>query len=277
MVCDDSFFRNFSLNGHNCTIIQCGDKNELRIDNQTFEHLYNLERNKQFFSKNPEPTSSFYMAKSNKIEKNQPGITKNNFYQAQQNNNQPSLFNFNIKPASEATNHETKKFQFKINELHNVGYKVQPMTSTNTNSSQQQQSTGTNLLDFDVGASSAPSQQPQPANPIESQPAASSSNDLFDVFGTSSNTTAPQMNMNQNSNMNNNNLFGGDFNGINFNMNVQQPATPNLYNQIDLTSSSNGLPAQNQFNTMQMYNTAPMSNQNSNNPQINNQLNSLFN
>ena len=47
----------------------------------------------------------------------------------------------------------------------------------------------------------------------------------------------------------------------------------NLYNQIDL--SSNGLPPKNQFNTMQMYNTAPMNNQN--NPQINNQLNSLFN
>lgn len=242
----------------------------MRIDNQTFEHLYNLERNRQFFSSNPEPTSSFYMAKSNKIEKNQPGITKNNFYQAQQNNNQPSLFNFNIKPASEATNHETKKFQFKINEVHNVGYKAQPMT--NINFSQPQQSTGTNLLDFDVGASSAPSQQPQQVNPIENQPVASSSNDLFDVFGTNTNSTAPQMNMNQNLNSNNN-VLGGDFNGINFNMNVQQQTTPNLYNQIDL--SSNGLPAQNQFNTMQMYNTAPMNNQNS--PQINNQLNSLFN
>ena len=52
-----------------------------------------------------------------------------------------------------------------------------------------------------------------------------------------------------------------------------KPVTYIFHNQIDL--SSNGLPAQNQFNTMQMYNTAPMNNQNS--PQINNQLNSLFN
>ena len=270
LVCDESFFRNFTLNGHNCTIIQCGDKNELRIDNQTFEHLYNLERNKQFFSSNPEPTSSFFTAKSNKIEKNQPGITNKNFYQSQQNNNQPSLFNFNIKPASEVANHQTKKFQFKINEVHNVGYKAQPiMTYTNNT---QQQSGGTNLLDFDA-TQQQPVQQSQPlmqSNPIETAPVASTSNDLFDVFG--SNQNVPQMNMNVNTN-NNNNILGGDFNGINFNMNAQQSQTPNMYNQIDLTSSSTA--PQSQFNTM--YGNVPMNNQSSTNPQINNQINSLFN
>ena len=269
LVCDESFFRNFTLNGHNCTIIQCGDKNELRIDNQTFDHLYNLERNKQFFSSNPEPTSSFFTAKSNKIEKNQPGITNKNFYQSQQNNNQPSLFNFNIKPASEVANHQTKKFQFKINEVHNVGYKAQPiMTYTNNT---QQQSGGTNLLDFDA-TQQQPVQQSQPlmqSNPIETAPVASTSNDLFDVFG--SNQNVPQMNMNVNTN--NNNILGGDFNGINFNMNAQQSQTPNMYNQIDLTSSSTA--PQSQFNTM--YGNVPMNNQSSTNPQINNQINSLFN
>ena len=268
LVCDESFFRNFTLNGHNCTIIQCGDKNELRIDNQTFDHLYNLERNKQFFSSNPEPTSSFFTAKSNKIEKNQPGITNKNFYQSQQNNNQPSLFNFNIKPASEVANHQTKKFQFKINEVHNVGYKAQPiMTYTNNT---QQQSGGTNLLDFDA-TQQQPVQQSQPlmqSNPIETAPVASTSNDLFDVFG--SNQNVPQMNMNVNTN---NNILGGDFNGINFNMNAQQSQTPNMYNQIDLTSSSTA--PQSQFNTM--YGNVPMNNQSSTNPQINNQINSLFN
>ena len=270
LVCDESFFRNFTLNGHNCTIIQCGDKNELRIDNQTFDHLYNLERNKQFFSRNPEPTSSFFTTKSNKIEKNQPGITNKNFYQSQQNNNQPSLFNFNIKPASEVANHQTKKFQFKINEVHNVGYKAQPiMTYTNNT---QQQSGGTNLLDFDA-TQQQPVQQSQPlmqSNPIETAPVASTSNDLFDVFG--SNQNVPQMNMNVNTN-NNNNILGGDFNGINFNMNAQQSQTPNMYNQIDLTSSSTA--PQSQFNTM--YGNVPMNNQSSTNPQINNQINSLFN
>ena len=270
LVCDESFFRNFTLNGHNCTIIQCGDKNELRIDNQTFDHLYNLERNKHFFSSNPEPTSSFFTAKSNKIEKNQPGITNKNFYQSQQNNNQPSLFNFNIKPASEVANHQTKKFQFKINEVHNVGYKAQPiMTYTNNT---QQQSGGTNLLDFDA-TQQQPVQQSQPlmqSNPIETAPVASTSNDLFDVFG--SNQNVPQMNMNVNTN-NNNNILGGDFNGINFNMNAQQSQTPNMYNQIDLTSSSTA--PQSQFNTM--YGNVPMNNQSSTNPQINNQINSLFN
>ena len=65
----------------------------------------------------------------------------------------------------------------------------------------------------------------------------------------------------------------GDFNGINFNMNAQQSQTPNMYNQIDLTSSSTA--PQSQFNTM--YGNVPMNNQSSTNPQINNQINSLFN
>ena len=117
LVCDESFFRNFTLNGHNCTIIQCGDKNELRIDNQTFDHLYNLERNKQFFSSNPEPTSSFFTAKSNKIEKNQPGITNKNFYQSQQNNNQPKeITDDKTKPIVKENNRNSSKKETDINQ-----------------------------------------------------------------------------------------------------------------------------------------------------------------
>lgn len=305
IISDESFFRNFSLNGHNCTIIQCGEKNELRIDNQTFEHLYNLERNKQFFSNNPEPTSSFYMSKSNKIVKN-PGVNQNNFYQNQNNNtqsNQPKLFNFNIKPASESIAHENKKFSFKINGVHNVSYKENPI-STQTNTSSVPSQTNSNLLDLDVGNSATNSNV---VTPIETKttPSSNTNNDLFDVFGSSTNTN-PTLNMNIN------NGFPGMNSG--FNMNIQAnpmnnlnlqpqvPTNPNPYSQmgqpnyVDLSSpnsmnfnSNLSVTAPNQFNTsnsinnnFQINNQLGGNNMNLNqdmnkgNFQINNDLNSLF-
>ena len=46
---DGNFIHNFEIDGHPCVIIQYGDKIELRIDNQSFTHLYNLQKNKYFF------------------------------------------------------------------------------------------------------------------------------------------------------------------------------------------------------------------------------------
>ena len=46
---DGSFFKNFDIGGHIFSIIQYRKKFELRIDNQSFTHLYNLEKNKNFF------------------------------------------------------------------------------------------------------------------------------------------------------------------------------------------------------------------------------------
>lgn len=310
LICDESFFRNFSLNGHNCTIIQCGDKNELRIDNQTFEHLYNLERNKQFFSKNPEPTSSFFTSKSNKIVKN-PGVNQNNFYQNQNNNNQgnqPKLFNFNIKPASESIAHENKKFSFKINEVHNVSYKENPTSSAQTNTLSIPSQTNSNLLDLDIGNST----NNNTVNPIENNTLPptntnNTNNDLLDVFGSSSNTNPP-LNMNIN-----NGGFNTDMNS-GFNMNIQtnpmnnlnlQPQVhinPNPYSQmgqpnfVDLSSpntmnfnSNLSVTAPNQFNAPNnINNNFQINNQfgghnmninqdmNKGNIQINNDLNSLF-
>ena len=46
---DGSFLKNFDIGEHIFSIIQYGEKFELRIDNQSFTHLYNLEKNKNFF------------------------------------------------------------------------------------------------------------------------------------------------------------------------------------------------------------------------------------
>ena len=150
MVCEESFFRTFDLLGHSCTIIQCGDKKELRIDNQTFEHLYNLERNKQFFTNNPEPTSSIYQSKPLFNEKKSNAGINNNFYQ-QENSNKPKLFSFNIKPVGEAHHSEGKNFTFKINENQRTHVSTLPVNAV---SSQQQTkpANNVNLIDFDAPA-----------------------------------------------------------------------------------------------------------------------------
>ena len=49
------------------TIIQYGDTIELRIDNQSFTHLYNLQKNKELFAGEKCPTSKVNVVKSNNI------------------------------------------------------------------------------------------------------------------------------------------------------------------------------------------------------------------
>ena len=58
-----NLIHNFEIDGHACAIIQYGDKIELRIDNQSFTHLYNLQKNKQMFAGEKGPTSNTYVAK----------------------------------------------------------------------------------------------------------------------------------------------------------------------------------------------------------------------
>ena len=62
---DGSFLKNFEIDGHIFSVIQYGEKFELRVDNQSFTHLYNLEKNKNFFSSDFDPTSKTQIADSN--------------------------------------------------------------------------------------------------------------------------------------------------------------------------------------------------------------------
>lgn len=197
-----SFFRSFDLNGHNCTIIQYGEKNELRIDNQSFSHLYNLERNKTFFSENSGPTSKSMQSKSLPLSKaNQYGISNNFYGNNAPKDDKPPLFSFSIKPVDHS-HQPQKQFQFKSDiSSSSCSPSQQQQHQQNTNHPQE-----INLLGIDDM-----SNQPIPDkvyNIVEESK--SNSNDLFDVFGnnnTITTTTTPMMN---NNNINTNaNIYNG--------------------------------------------------------------------
>ena len=78
------FILNIQLDGHNVTINKTFDKVDLRIDSESFEHIYNLERNKLFYNQNPEPT--VYRTVSNSVDNSNNFNLKDHFYSHQ---NQP--------------------------------------------------------------------------------------------------------------------------------------------------------------------------------------------
>ena len=129
---DGNFIHNFEIDGHPCVIIQYGDKIELRIDNQSFTHLYNLQKNKQLFAGEKGPTSNIYVAKpynsygstDNKNKDN----TESTFYKVNkpEEENKPKLFNFEIKKDSGNKSHGFGKFKFGQN-------KDKPSFNSNTN------------------------------------------------------------------------------------------------------------------------------------------------
>ena len=95
-----NFIHNFEIDGHACVIIQYGDKIELRIDNQSFTHLYNLQKNKELFAGEKGPTSNTYVAKPyNSYSSNEDKHTESAFYKVNkpEEENKPKLFNFEIK------------------------------------------------------------------------------------------------------------------------------------------------------------------------------------
>ncbi len=115
---DVAFSKSFEIGRYSCTIIQHGEKYELRVDNQSFSHLMDLEKNRVFFSASQNPTSSTYSSKpvntSNKIAFGMGQLNSQN-----ESSQRPSgLFNFSIKPnvaqkrLSEMSSHEfnTNKF-----------------------------------------------------------------------------------------------------------------------------------------------------------------------
>ena len=85
---DGSFLKNFEIDGHIFSVIQYGERCELRIDNQSFSHLYNLEKNKNFFSGEGDPTSKTEVAQTYKDDDNPPlNNDENNVYNFKYNDN----------------------------------------------------------------------------------------------------------------------------------------------------------------------------------------------
>ena len=93
---DISFSKSFEIGKYSCTIIQHGEKYELRIDNQSFSHLLDLEKNRVYFSSSNIPTSNSYVSKpTNVSSKIAFGTGQMNQQNSTQKHN--SLFNFSIK------------------------------------------------------------------------------------------------------------------------------------------------------------------------------------
>ena len=141
---DDSYLKNFEIDGHIFSVIQLGDKFELRVDNQSFTHLYNLEKNKNFFTGDIDPTSKTQIA-DNKTGDIISEKNENNFYIFKSYENdgkeKQTLFNFKIKIDENKANSGLKKFKF--------GPGIKPSNNKfNKNINNNQNNTNKDLLGF---------------------------------------------------------------------------------------------------------------------------------
>jgi len=158
-----NFIHNFEIDGHACVIIQYGDKIELRIDNQSFTHLYNLQKNKQLFAGEKGPTSNVYIAKpfnsygsSDDRDKQKTGeaIYKVNNPEEE---NKPKLFNFEIKKGNSNKSHGfNSKFKFGANKDNTSSSNFNQNNNNNINNNSNNNNKGNiDLLGFqDQGSNS---------------------------------------------------------------------------------------------------------------------------
>lgn len=155
---DLAFSKTFDVGSHSCTIIQHGEKFELRIDNQVFTHMMDLEKNKFHFGKSSAPTSISITSEMISPQPTRIGFGIANIgHQTKQSKSESSapMFSFSIKPACNTPN--TKKFS-ETNPV--MGFNKQNLdrhssASSNYNNKsdniEQHQSTpssNSNLLDF---------------------------------------------------------------------------------------------------------------------------------
>ena len=270
-----NFIHNFEIDGHACVIIQYGDKIELRIDNQSFTHLYNLQKNKELFAGEKGPTSNTYVAKPyNSYSSNEDKHTESAFYKVNkpEEENKPKLFNFEIKKNTGNKNSGGfNKFKF-------GGNKNQSNTSSNTNNNNNQvnsnnynkngnnggnidllgfqdnqntnqnnanNANNNNLLDFGVNNNN--------------QNQSNNGNDIFNLMGNNT------QNQNQQNNMNNNNQFNNIFLQITDGTNQEPKFDQNNLGFLDFNNNNIT-----NNNNMNMNNQGQQINQSNNNNNQNN-------
>ena len=271
-----NFIHNFEIDGHACVIIQYGDKIELRIDNQSFTHLYNLQKNKELFAGEKGPTSNTYVAKPyNSYSSNEDKHTESAFYKVNkpEEENKPKLFNFEIKKNTGNKNSGGfNKFKFggnknqsnaSCNTNNNNNNQVNSNNNNkngnnggnidllgfqdnqNTNQNNANNANNNNLLDFGVNNNN--------------QNQSNNGNDIFNLMGNNT------QNQNQQNNMNNNNQFNNIFLQITDGTNQEPKFDQNNLGFLDF--NNNNL-ANN--NNMNMNNQGQQINQNNNNNNQNN-------
>ena len=300
---EGNFIHNFEIDGHPCVIIQYGDKIELRIDNQSFTHLYNLQKNKQLFAGEKGPTSNIYVAKPyNSYGSSEQNDNKNNenaIYKVNkpEEENKPKLFNFEIKKDTGNKSHGfNTKFKFGQNKGQSASTSNQNNFNNNQNNNndnqnnnkgnidllgfQEQESNvnnndnnninnNNNLLDFSNNNNSNVNNQ-------NMQNTQKSGNDIFDLFGNSNNN---QNNNNNQNSSNNNNPYNNIFLELSDGTNQKPNFDQNNLGFLDLNNNTNNnnninnnIMNNNNFNNFQNQQT----NQNSNSTTQNQQNNGVI-
>ena len=150
--CKSVFSHDFEVEGHHCVIIQYADKYELRIDGESFTHLYNLQKNKELFEK----SQTTNLQNNNKLDKVSNKTQENEkcsemiFYKKNKTieNNEHYLFNFKIKKSKEQKSTGFKNlFKFgKHKEKYNT---VNISNDSNIFKNKTEANINKNLLDFD--------------------------------------------------------------------------------------------------------------------------------
>ena len=243
-----NFIHNFEIDGHACVIIQYGDKIELRIDNQSFTHLYNLQKNKELFAGEKGPTSNTYVAKP--FNSNSSSDDKHNedaFYKKSkpEAENKQKLFNFEIKKNTGNKNTGGfNKFKFGGNKD-----KEQINSNNNINNNNTNNKNGNiDLLGFNNNNQN---------NNKSINNNMNNNNNLLD-FGESSNN-------NQQNNMNNNNQFNNIFLQITDGTNQEPKFDQNNLGFLDFNNNNIA-----NNNNMNMNNQGQQINQSNNNNNQNN-------
>ena len=231
-----NFIHNFEIDGHACVIIQYGDKIELRIDNQSFTHLYNLQKNKELFAGEKGPTSNTYVAKP--FSSSSTSEKKSNeeaFYKINkpEEENKPKLFNFEIKKNTGNKNTGGfNKFKFGGNKEQNNNNNINNNNNANINANANNNKGNVDLLGFSNN------------NNQNANNNINNNNNLLD-FGNANN----QNNMNNK----NQNLLGDGNDLLNLmgnNNNSNQPNNNNQFNNIflQITDGTNQQPTFDQNN-----------------------------
>ena len=183
---DGSFLKNFEIDGHIFSILKYGEKYELRIDNQYFNHLYNLEKNKIFFQNEDQKSKEQAEKKDNQ--------SKNIFkYEGNKNKEKHGILDFKIKIDESNQNSGLKKFKF--------GQGMAPRIDKNKNIENTQNNPSNNDDIFGLGINNSKDEEKEKNN--------NNINIIDDIFGYGNN------NNNANKNENNNNI---DF--LNFDSNI---------------------------------------------------------
>ena len=218
-----AFTKTFDIEKSSCTIIQHGDRFELRVDNQVFSHLLDIEKNKVYFGKNPEKTSvtiqSSFIGTENK--KVGFGIHSQSNIQAKTQSKEAPMFSFAIKPFGNNTNNSSKPRRFteinpvndfNRNKLQNFKFAEDDNTQSNVNNTNKEDNV--NLLNFDNNNDNTSKDNNNNNN--------QSSSNILDIFG-NSDSFSNNNNNNQNKSIDlfqNFNQSNDNFNQVNqINMN----------------------------------------------------------